>query len=601
MGTDDWVQRAVTSAAMVCGLFDHNSQVEQLLAFRRAIFAWCLRQARRCAGRDAVEEALQWNQLAARVGCMDCAVLASRELEANLLAAAARLPVPDLKQPRVADRPRRWLHVFSEAGPSAGHTAMAWRWMSLDPEPNRHSLVLLSQQTPVSEQLVEMVARRGGEVVRMDPHAPILARAERLRAFAWAEADVVVLHVHPWDVNATLAFGIPSGPPVLLVNHSAHLFGVGGSVADLVINTRLSAQEDEWTIRYRGVGADRTAWLPLPMPPPTWRSRSAEMRLAARQGLGLPALAPVLLTVGDSYKYSPLPGLDFLETAVTILQARPSVHLVAAGVREDARWRQAREATGGRLRAVGRQLDLRPYHAAADVYIEGFPCGSTTALLEAGHHSLACVMAPRLSPPPFGTEGLAFDEAGVDQPGDVAEYVKRVMTFLDDPDARERCGQALVAAIEANHSGEGWRAKLERLKRSIPARHEVHPLDEPPPIPGPMVAFWAAVTARFRDDALGIVYRSAARLGLKPRLDLPIRRATRAAKGVRTLHPPLRRLITCTDYAATLVPAGRSAWLYKLYDWSATVLREDGKLTRVWRALTSALDGRHGCAQGPDA
>jgi hypothetical protein len=116
-----------------------------------------------------------------------------------------------------------------------------------------------------------------------------------------------------------------------------------------------------------------------------------------------------------------------------------------------------------------------------------------------------------------------------------------------------------------------------------------------------MVAFWAAVTARFRDDALGIVYRSAARLGLKPRLDLPIRRATRAAKGVRTLHPPLRRLITCTDYAATLVPAGRSAWLYKLYDWSATVLREDGKMTRVWRALTSALDGQHGRGQGPDA
>lgn len=581
--------RAITP---VLDRLELDPAVGEGLAFRQAILAWCLRQARRASEPGAVEPALQWNMLAARLGCMDCAVLASAELEANVLAAATAIPVPPWR--RSSGRPRRWLHVFTEAGSSAGHTAMAWRWMSVDPGPNRHSVILLSPHTAVSEELRQMVARRGGEVVQMDPNTPILARAEHLRAYAWAEADVVILHVHPWDVVPTLAFGIPGGPPVLLVNHSAHLFGVGGSVADLMINTRQSPQEDEWSVIYRGMGPERIVSLPLPLPDPGWRTLTPELRSQARQRLNVTADALVLITVGQSYKYTPLPGRDFLEVARTIVTRRPNVHLLAVGVLEDDQWREARTVTGGRIRAVGVQLDVTPFHAAADVYVEGFPVGSMTALLEAARQGLPCVLAPRSCPPPFGSDGAVFDGIGAGQPADVEEYIARVMAFLDDAGARERAGRALAAAAEAHHAGEGWLAKLEALNQRIPAHHEVRPLDQPPPIPWLLVAFWAAVTARVRADPLAIVYRSAARLGLKPRLDPAMRKAARVARPIRTLHPPHRWLITCTDYIAAFTPAGRSQVVYRLYDWLAAVLREDGKVTRLCRTwidhLTSIRD-----------
>ena len=212
--------------------------------------------------------------------------------------------------------------------------------------------------------------------------------------------------------------------------------------------------------------------------------------------------------------------------------------------------------------------------------------GSATALLEAAHHGLPCVLAPRTCPPPFGSDGAIYDEMGVDQPADVAEYVARALAFLDDENLRQRTGQHFADAVEKHHAGDAWLAKLESLKCSIPAQHEIYRLDQPPQIPWPLVAFWSAVTVRNRADPLGIVYRSAARLGLKPRFDSSMRTAIRIAKPIRTLHPLQQWLISCTDRVAGVVPIERSDWLYALYEWLAAVLREDGKVMRLWRALS---------------
>jgi len=75
-----------------------------------------------------------------------------------------------------------------------------------------------------------------------------------------------------------------------------------------------------------------------------------------------------------------------------------------------------------------------------------------------------------------------------------------------------------------------------------------------------------------------------------------MREAVRVAKRIRMLHPIQRWLITCTDRVAAVVPIERSGRLYALYDWLATVLREDGKIVRFWRAL-----GRRGRGSGLDA
>ena len=479
------------------------------LALNEAVFDWCLRNARHSLARQALEPALAWSLLAARSAVHHgFGWLASPALEQTLLEAAARLPVPE--EPASRSGPTRWLHVMDQAYALGGHTALVARWTELDRRGHRHRVLLLSQRGAIPRRLVEAMQAAGGDVTALDPETPLVDRARRLRLEAWRHADRVVLHVHPWSVLPVVALGVAGGPPVMLLNHLSQKFWVGGSIADLVLSLRDSALH--WTRTHRGV--TRNALLPIPIP----RPRGSDTRAAARRALGLPADAVVLLTVGHAYKYRSLPGLDFLEAAAAILRARPRAHLLAVGPREDAHWRALRDTSGQRARATGPRHDLALFHAAADVYLEGFPIGSPTAFLEAGLRGLPCVRAPVDAPPPFAIDGVAV--LGLEQPPDVAGYVSAALALVDDLGQRAAGGAALARAIEAHHGADGWASHLMAAERALPERHHLQPPVDVAPLPGPIRDFSVALsTLHHADDTLTFTLRAALEQGLRPRLD----------------------------------------------------------------------------------
>ena len=139
----------------------------------------------------------------------------------------------------------------------------------------------------------------------------------------------------------------------------------------------------------------------------------------------------MILTLGASYKYAPLANLDFLATCNEVVKAVPEAFILAAGVNEDMRWLAASASAGGRLRALGSvsHEQVRLLHGIADLYIEGFPFGSTTALLEAGLSGLPVVLAPAECPPPYGSDGLALDNT-LKQPASVDEYKAEIVRLL---------------------------------------------------------------------------------------------------------------------------------------------------------------------------
>ena len=114
----------------------------------------------------------------------------------------------------------------------------------------------------------------------------------------------MVLHVDVSDVISATAFGADGGPPVMLVNHSAHIFWIGVSFADLVLNCRGSALETHWTRRYRG--AERCATFPIPLVLAESASEASEAeRPRVRDELGIAPDAVVILTIGASFKFLP--------------------------------------------------------------------------------------------------------------------------------------------------------------------------------------------------------------------------------------------------------------------------------------------------------
>lgn len=447
---------------------DWNEQTE----CHRIMFNACLRRAALCRGGGQLEEALQWCFVAA-----NCAAgkgwfgdLSSQVLEEELLFAARQLPGP-VRARQPGGRPR-WLHVLSEAYATLGHTNLCRRWIQYDNEAV-HSVVLVNQRGPAPQNLVETVKSTDGECLVFDPEIPLLKRAADLRAYAWQSADVIVLHTHADEVLATVAFGVPGGPPVLLLNHADHAYWVGCSVADLVLDIRGSGQT--WTRQLRGV--PRSALLPIPLFGGSGQAgqQGAELdkKRLARKSLGVPEDMNVLLTVGSEFKYRPLPGMDFLATTRKIVESCDNTCLLAVGPYDSGIWRQMRKATGGRIQAFGKQANTDLFCQAADVYLEGFPAGSLTALLEGGLAGLPCVRAPRKCNPPMTSDGEALDS--VPQPADAAEYVEAVIALVKNPKLRIQAGLELQRKIRSAHCGDQWLARLRSIKSQIPQVHSVHP------------------------------------------------------------------------------------------------------------------------------
>jgi hypothetical protein len=175
-------------------------------------------------------------------------------------------------------------------------------------------VALLSQGVPLPPSLQQAIENSGGRIHIADPAASLLNRAAWLRRLAAEDANYVILHVDPVDVICGVAFGVPGGPPVMLVNHAAHLFWNGASTADQVVNCRGSELEVFWSATYRGIGLSRCAIVPTPLLVPksleSGEASKPELKRQSRQTLGVAVDAIVILTVGSSFKYLPIDGLN---------------------------------------------------------------------------------------------------------------------------------------------------------------------------------------------------------------------------------------------------------------------------------------------------
>ncbi len=422
--------------------------------------------------RGDSEQAARWAWLAGFHASRNVffGTVADPALEDQLLTIGRALPTP-LRRAEKSGRPR-YLHVLTETYATGGHTRLCRRWIELDWLRHRHSVVLTAQVQSLPEDFRQSVIRHGGELVVLDPSAPLVDRALQLRRLVCERADVVVLHTHPEDTIAIMAFAVEGVPPVVLLNHADHLFWFGGSIADLVLDFRQSGQERTKECR----GIRDSVILPIPLGQHSLTDEVLRPDRAARQceraRLGIPEDAVVFLTVGWPDRYNAHANYDFVAAAIEILNACPRSYLVAVGPSNQGNWAAASAKCGGRLKALGRALDFRPCHAAADIYLEGFPWGSGTALLEAGLAGLPCIRSPILSTSLGRMDDLSIDY--LPSPSDVGEYVGAAVEMAAAAGKRQDDGRRLQQTIIEHHCGEGWLRHLQVVESRIPTGHQIY-------------------------------------------------------------------------------------------------------------------------------
>jgi hypothetical protein len=573
------------------------AQTQEKLDYARAIADWFLEMGDDHIQRGRINDGLKCNVIASGILSSQNRDLVSARIESNLRLVADRLVQQGMIEPDTSirtARPERCLHVLSEALPAGGLTAMATRWIMNDCSGRVHSVALLSQEIPVPASLQQAVESSGGRIHSVDPASSLLKRAAWLRRLAAEAANFVVLHVEQADVICGVAFGVPGGPPVMIVNHCAHLFWNGASTSDLILNCRGSELETLWSARYRGVGLSRCAIVPIPLLDVKSPEAGEVAKAQSRQMLGVSPDAIVVLTVGASYKYLPIDGLDFLEVWEGILRAVPQAVMLAVGFDGDQRWSDASARVGNRIRTLGAMSHPRllAVQHAADLYVEAFPFGTTTALLEVGLKGVPVGLAPAQSPPPYGTDGIALDDI-LRRPTSILEYQTTMTDMCRNAEKRAVLGTTVREAILHHHCGAGWRKHLENAIKSLPRQHTVLSAIKPTPTPAVIHEIWSLLMRHWTmgyESTLESATIRALSLGLRPRLTPAVRSACRTHQALRRRRSvPVPALALLFGVVLPLLSDAAASATFR----TLVFLCRGSLLYRVWQKLVQLFGSRH--------
>ena len=203
--------------------------------------------------------------------------------------------------------------------------------------------------------------------------------------------------------------------------------------------------------------------LPLPLDPLQKSSREV-----ARKRLGIADDQVLILSIGRGVKFRPDGDRNFYRTAVKILAQNPKAHLYVVGVSpSDAEpFLPPTSRASERCHFVGPLPDASCYQAAADVYIEGFPFGSNTALLETAILAIPAVGAYS----PVSELLVANDDAIADvliSPKTEQDYVANASAFAGNSTERARAGTILRERLVETHAGAGWLSRLAEMYEEL--------------------------------------------------------------------------------------------------------------------------------------
>jgi hypothetical protein len=304
---------------------------------------------------------------------------------------------------------------------------------------------------------LDSVAKSRGRVHQLNRRiGGQIAWAQKLRRLSRAH-DAIVLHTYSQDVIPLMAFqNAAERPPVLFLNHGDHLFWLGATVADVVINLRDAAQD--LSISRRAIEPRRNVTTPT-IVAPKQRTHSRE---EAKRLLGLAPDSVFLFSAARGMKYRSVDGVSFADPHVDVLKAHPKAQLWALGAGDPVDWRAASAAVNGRIKPLPESPDTTLMFEAADIYVDSFPFVSSTSMMEAAR--LGTPLVSRFYGPKEARI-FAINHPGIDRAtlhaSSEAEYQANLSRLIGNATLRASMGRAAQEDVLTMHTPPNWMNYLE--------------------------------------------------------------------------------------------------------------------------------------------
>lgn len=439
-----------------------REQGSEIIPKKFKTFRSLVAQAKKYAEQNNYEIAAVYGEMAALYAtCQHCGCFVSHELEQILLIIGKKtVPnYPMVNGDTVVGKPNKILHVATSVQAISGHSKMLERWIQQDRD-RSHSLVLTRQpRKEVPTTLKDVVTGSGGKIYKLNETiGSLITWAKQLRKIA-ATVDLVVLHIHNYDVIPMLAFSNKQQlPPIIFLDHADHLFWLGAGISDFIINLRESGLR--LSQQRRGIEPERIILLPTILAPIERTFSRAE----AKKQIGVPADKILLLSIARGIKYKPVNRMSYADAHVQLLKKYQQATLVVIGPGGQEDWSDAIQETQGRITVYPERQDTAIFYQAADIYVDSFPFVSTTSLLEAGSYSV-----PLVSRFPYTDASAIF---GAEMPGLVGnliishsleEYTAALSHLIEDESFRLTLGEVTRKKIADVHWGINWQSILENI------------------------------------------------------------------------------------------------------------------------------------------
>lgn len=266
--------------------------------------------------------------------------------------------------------PINFLHVASRLYTYGGHTPLLTELVK-GLTTSGSQKVILTNQKRLDKRInisAECYSLKGSPILRL---RALLAQ--------FSAAKNILLHIHPDDSVAALAARIAnaSGKRVLFVNHADHIFNLGSSAADVVLEVSMTG----------------------------WKTTKGHRKAQSQSFMGVPSKAvaqnPVtsdpnrsgpIISMGSSGKYEPATDLDFPKFVERMLPKVKNDFVFIGPSIKDTWWRELQEKYPDRISLLGYQPSDRAIEIllSASCYIDSFPLEGGTAYPQAVTLGLIC-------------------------------------------------------------------------------------------------------------------------------------------------------------------------------------------------------------------
>lgn len=435
---------------------------EKLLYSNKIYFESCIRTAQKLFEEKLYEDCINYIEKTASFGWFNFSgYYKSKSLELLLTKIQQKI-LPIAYHQQKQKKTNKILHICSEVYTSGGHSKLLYNWIKNDSS-KKHTILSIRLSLEEIKDISDFYLTDSISVGHISVKSPSkIESINLLNQQPLNDYDVIVLHIHPDETITSIVLSQKDiTTPICFINHADHVFWLGTSIADLVLQIRessISIDEER-----RDILKERQFFLPIPIE--TAQNTEDENSNSETNFIKI-------LSTGTAYKYNPNEHYNFLKEAYKIVEENSNILFNIVGINADSDYAKEYQHERIFLHGIVSSQRLAEIEETTDIYIEGFPMPSFTALLQVALRKIP--FALHYNPLPLFKLFSDNNEYNIVYPKNLDEWHSNIRKLIRDSEYRTGTSQKQNKYILNNYSIEVWKSRVQELYQIIDKKEHAY-------------------------------------------------------------------------------------------------------------------------------